>query len=50
MIQRVGNREIFVTRRGNALDDSFANTLADTLKRFIEAITPVVDEFEEEDA
>ena len=48
--QRVGNREIFVTRRGNALDDSFANTLADTLKRFIEAITPVVDEFEEEDA
>ena len=45
--QRVGNREILVTRRG-ALDDSFANTLADTLRRFIEVVTPAVNDFENE--
>ena len=45
--QRVGNREIVVTRRG-ALDDSFANTLADTLRRFIEVVTPAVNDFENE--
>ena len=45
--QRVGNREIVVTRRG-ALDDSFANTLADTLGRFIEVVTPAVNDFENE--
>ena len=45
--QRVGNREILVTRRG-ALDDSFANTLEETLRHFIEVVTPVVHEFENE--
>ena len=45
--QRVENREILVTRRG-ALDDSFANTLADTLRRFIEVVTPAVNDFENE--
>ena len=39
---------ISVSRSGEALDESFAGTLADTLKRFIEAITPVVDDFENE--
>ena len=43
-----------VVRGGDALDESFANTLADTLRRFIEEITPIVDDFEnqcnEEDA
>ena len=45
--QRVENREIVVARQG-ALDDSFANTLADTLGRFIEVITPAVNDFENE--
>ena len=46
--QRVENREILVTHRSNALGDSFADNLADALKRFIEVITPAVDEFENE--
>ena len=45
--QKLGNREILVTRRG-ALDDSFSDTLADTIKHFIEVVTPVVGEFENE--
>ncbi len=45
--QRVENREILVTRRG-ALNDSFANELATTLRHFIEVITPVVHGFENE--
>ena len=39
---------ISVSRPGDALDESFAGTLAVTLKRFIEVITPVVDDFENE--
>ena len=34
-----------VDRVGDALDDSFAGTLAVTLRRFIEVVTPVVDDF-----
>ena len=45
--QRVENRAILVTRRG-ALDDSFADVLADTLRHFVEVVTPVVVEFETE--
>ena len=45
--QRVEGREVLVTRSGT-LDDSFAKTLADTLRPFIEVITPVVDGFENE--
>ena len=45
--QKLENREILVTRLG-ALNDSFAYTLAATLKHFIEVITPVVDQFENE--
>ncbi len=37
-----------VVRGGDALDESFASTLADTLRRFIEEITPVVDAFEDQ--
>ena len=39
---------IYVSRRGNALDDSFADTLAETLCRFIEVITPSIDAIENE--
>ena len=35
-----------MTYSRDALDDGFAGTLAEMLKRFIEAITPIVDEFE----
>ena len=45
--QRLDNREILVTHQG-ALDDSFANALAATLRRFIEVVTPVVNDFENE--
>ena len=36
---------IEVERVGDALDDAFADTLAATLRRFIEVVTPVVDDF-----
>ena len=39
---------IYVSRRSSALDDSFANTLAETLCRFIEVITPSIDDLENE--
>ena len=40
--------ELLVTRRGNALDDSFAYTLAKTLGRFIEIVTPKIEEIIDE--
>ena len=40
---RFFNIEIY--RVGDALDDAFADTLAATLRRFIEVVTPVVDDF-----
>ena len=46
--QSVGGGWIKVSRRGNALDDSFADTLAETLRHFIEVITPSIDDFENE--
>ena len=39
---------ISVSRSSEALDESFTSTLADTLKHFIEMITPMVDDFESE--
>ena len=46
--------ELIVPHDPNSLDDAFAVTLAGTLRKFIEVVTPVVDEFEaarnEEDA
>jgi len=36
---------IEVERVGDALDEAFADTLAATLRRFIEVVTPVVDDF-----
>ncbi len=36
---------IEVVRGSDALDDDFAGTLAATLRRFIEVVTPVVDDF-----
>lgn len=41
--------KIEVVRGGEALDETFANVLSDTLKRFISVITPVVDNIEETD-
>ena len=39
---------ISVECRGDALDNSFAGVLAETAIRFIKAITPVLDNFEDE--
>lgn len=36
---------IELDRVGDALDEEFADTLASTLRRFIEVVTPVVDDF-----
>ena len=44
--QEIGEDRLLVTYPSDSLDDGFAGTLAGTLKRFIEAITPIVDEFE----
>ena len=46
--QTVGKGWIGVSRRSSALDDSFADTLAETLCRFIEVITPKIDAIENE--
>ena len=43
-----GDFELLVSRRSDALDDSFADTLAQTLAKFIRTITPIVDELENE--
>ena len=43
-----GDTFISVTHTSEALDDAFADTIANSLRRFIEAYTPVVDEFEDE--
>ena len=48
MIRELETGWIGVSRRGSALDDSFADTLAETLRRFIEVITPSIDDFENE--
>jgi len=39
---------IEVAHRCDALSENFASTLAGTLARFVEVVTPVVDEFERE--
>ena len=36
--------ELLVTRRGSALDEPYADTLAETLRHFIEVVTPRIDE------
>ena len=41
-------KELLVLRYGNALDDSFADTLTNTLKRFIEVITPLIEQWKDE--
>lgn len=46
--QTVESGWIYVSRRGSALDDTFADTLAETLCRFIEVITPRIDAIENE--
>ena len=39
---------VLVTLTGDVLNDPFTNTLAATLRQFVEVITPVVDKFQEE--
>ena len=39
---------IEVVRGGDALDDSFAQTLADTLRPLVEQITPIIDGLEDD--
>ena len=46
--QNVEQNRILVTHESDVLDPSFAETLSVTLRRFIETITPVVDDFENE--
>ena len=46
--QIAGKGYIGVSRHGSALDGSFADTLAETLRHFIEVITPSIDDFENE--
>ncbi len=41
---------VMATHCSNTLDNVFAHSLADTLKQFIETITPIVNEFEDERA
>ena len=40
--------ELLVSRHGDALDETFADTLAETLAQFITTITPIVDDLENE--
>ena len=46
--QIIENGRVFVRHVGEVLDDQFANTLADSLRRFVEVIAPAVDQFEDE--
>ena len=46
--QIVDEDRISVTHTSQALDDTFADTLAGSLRRFVEVITPVVNEHEDE--
>ena len=46
--QIMEDSRIFVRHTGEVLDDQFANSLADSLRRFVEVIAPVVDQYEDE--
>ena len=46
--QKFENHCLYVSRPVKALDESSVKTLSDTLKRFIEVITPEVVDFEDE--
>ena len=46
--QSIAMGNIDVSRRGDDLSEAPANTLAETLRHFIEIVTPVVDAFENE--
>lgn len=46
--QRINEWEFRVTRHGNALDDSFANTLAETMSHFIEATSRQIEALADE--
>ena len=40
--------ELLVTRHGSALDDPFAAVIAESFRRFIEVVTPMIDQIEDE--
>lgn len=42
------DNRVYVSNTSETLDDAFANRLASTLRRYIEVIAPVVDQYEEE--
>ena len=46
--QEFEDDRVMVTHTSEDLDDAFSHRLGDTLRRFIEAITPLVDGFEED--
>ena len=46
--QIIEANRIFVRHNSEVLDDQFANTLAGSLRRFVEVIAPAVDQFEDE--
>ena len=46
--QSIEGDRVVVTHESEALDDAFSKAIAGTLGRFIESITPAIDEFEEE--
>ena len=46
--QSMEENRVSVTHTSESLDDAFADTLASSLRRFIEVITPVVREYEDE--
>lgn len=45
----IGEGQLYVSRHANALDEPFADELAQTLAHFITTITPIVDDLENED-
>ena len=40
--------ELLVTRHGSALDDPFAAVIAESFRRFIEVVAPMIDQIEDE--
>lgn len=45
----IAEGQLVVARHGDALDDAFADELAQTLAHFIQTVTPIVDDLEDED-
>ena len=48
LMGRLENLQVQVSLDGESLDESFANEIADALRRMVQSTTPAVDEFENE--